>query len=50
MVLADFHCLPEFQYRFLTDMRVQEVERGMGIEGIDDLDAIQREFGINLLL
>jgi len=44
-----FHFLQGFWYRFLVDVKVWEVERRMRIEGIDCVDAIRREFGVNLL-
>ncbi|MDP1663599.1 MAG: glycosyltransferase family 2 protein [Methylobacter sp.] len=45
-----FHFLQGFWYRFLVDIKVREVEHRMRAEGIDCVEAIQREFGINPLL
>ncbi|MDO9271247.1 MAG: glycosyltransferase family 2 protein [Methylobacter sp.] len=45
-----FHFLQGFWYRFLVDIKVREVEHRMRTEGIDCVEAIQREFGINPLL
>lgn len=45
-----FHFLQGFWYRFLVDVKVREVEQRMRAEGIDSVEAIQREFGINPLL
>lgn len=44
-----FHFLQGFWYRFLVDVKVREVERRMRAEGIDCVEAIQREFGVNPL-
>jgi glycosyltransferase involved in cell wall biosynthesis len=45
-----FHFLQGFWYRFLVDVKVREVERRMRAEGIDCVEAIRREFGVNPLL
>lgn len=45
-----FHFLQGFWYRFLVDVKIQEVELRMRAEGIDCVEAIQREFGVNPLL
>jgi glycosyltransferase involved in cell wall biosynthesis len=45
-----FHFLQGFWYRFLVDVKVREVERRMREEGIDCVEAIQREFLVNPLL
>lgn len=45
-----FHFLQGFWYRFLVDVKVQEVESRMRAEEIDCVEAIQREFGVNPLL
>jgi glycosyltransferase involved in cell wall biosynthesis len=45
-----FYFLQGFWYRFLVDVKVREVEFRMRTEGIDCVEAIQREFGINPLL
>lgn len=45
-----FHFLQGFWYRFLVDVKVREVEHRMRTEGIDCVEAIQREFGVNPLL
>ncbi len=42
-----FHFLQGFWYRFLVDMKVWEVEQRMRTEGIECVEAIRREFGIN---
>lgn len=42
-----FHFLQGFWYRFLVDVKVREVELRMRREGIDCVEAIWREFGIN---
>jgi glycosyltransferase involved in cell wall biosynthesis len=42
-----FHFLQGFWYRFLVDVKVWEVERRMRAEGIDCVEAIKREFGVN---
>lgn len=44
-----FHFLQGFWYRYLVDIKVQEVEHRMRKEGIDCVEAIQCEFGINPL-
>lgn len=44
-----FHFLQGFWYRFLVDVKVREIERRMRVEGIDCVEAIRREFGINPL-
>jgi hypothetical protein len=45
-----FHFLQGFWYRFLVDVKIREVELRMRAEGIDCVEAIQREFGVNPLL
>jgi glycosyltransferase involved in cell wall biosynthesis len=42
-----FHFLQGFWYRFLVDVKVREVERRMRTEGVDCVEAIRREFGVN---
>lgn len=42
-----FHFLQGFWYRFLVDVKVREVEQRMQAEGIDCVEAIRREFGVN---
>ncbi|MDD5036825.1 MAG: glycosyltransferase family 2 protein [Methylococcaceae bacterium] len=42
-----FHFLQGFWYRFLVDVKVSEVERRMRADGIDCVEAIKREFGVN---
>jgi hypothetical protein len=44
-----FHFLQGFWYRFLVDVKVWEVERRMRDEGIDCVEAIRRELGVNPL-
>lgn len=44
-----FHFLQGFWYRFLVDVKVREVEQRMRAEGIDCVEAIRREFGVNPL-
>lgn len=43
-----FHFLQGFWYRFLVDVKVWEVERRMREDGIDCVEAIRRELGIEL--
>lgn len=45
-----FHFLQGFWYRFLVDVKVREVERRMQTDGVDCVEAIWREFGVNPLL
>ena len=44
-----FHFLQGFWYRFLVDVKLREVERRMRAEGLDCVEAIKREFGVNPL-
>lgn len=48
-VLISFYFLQGFWHRFLVDAKAWEVERRMRAEGIDCVEAIQREFGVNPL-
>lgn len=42
-----FHFLQGFWYRFLVDVKIWEVERRMKADGIDCVEAIRHEFGVN---
>lgn len=44
-----FHFLQGCWYRFLADVKVCAVERRMRADGIDCVEAIRREFGVNPL-
>lgn len=44
-----FHFLQGCWYRFLVDVKVRAVERRMRADGIDCVEAIRREFGVNPL-
>lgn len=45
-----FHFLQGCWYRFLVDVKVRAVERRMRADGIDCVEAIRREFGVEPLL
>jgi len=45
-----FHFLQGFWYRFLVDVKVREVEQRMRADGVDCVEAIRREFGVDPLL
>ncbi len=44
-----FHFLQGFWYRFLVDIKIWEVKRRMSRDGIDCIEAIRHELGIDLL-
>lgn len=44
-----FHFLQGCWYRFLVDVKVRSVERRMRADGVDCIEAIRREFGVDPL-